>query len=207
MKTFPIPRNGPEENNRPSRRRFLKTIALASKCLFHVTMGRFGQRCLAHIVRNARRNMTKNQRDVIGEVEARDSSTQPACACGCPRSRFSPPSSISSDREMRRFRGILAALVALTIAFCSGANDGISENVVVSKATRLIDLTTHVLKINTTTTLENSGSAALQHVHYAVDASHAKHLSFIGATVRISNAHSKAISSTHSSWKNRTIPK
>ena len=83
---------------------------------------------------------------------------------------------------------IRLALVAL-LASCSGgianvAGVGISPDLLVVKAARTGDLTTHLPKITTRYTLENTGtSGAIKSFLVALDPVLAEYLSFIGASV------------------------
>jgi oligosaccharyltransferase complex subunit alpha (ribophorin I) len=65
------------------------------------------------------------------------------------------------------------------------AKETINGDIVIVKATRTVDLTTHLPKISTRLTLENSGKGAgVKAFLVAIDPSLADYLSFIGASVK-----------------------
>lgn len=79
-------------------------------------------------------------------------------------------------------RELLALL--LLAAGCSAGKDAISSNLVNREITRQIDLKTQVAHVTNEYVIENTGSSAVSHFHFALEAHHGKQLSFIGATVR-----------------------
>ena len=75
---------------------------------------------------------------------------------------------------------ILSAL----LASCCGANqDVIDRNLVNSKVERAIDLTTHLPKMSTVITIENTGSSSVKSFLFAVDSDLSAHLSIVAAVV------------------------
>jgi len=72
-----------------------------------------------------------------------------------------------------------------SVACIAAAADVINNDVVVVKALRTVDLTSHLPKISTRLTLENSGKTAVKSILFTIDPNLADNLSFIGASVRI----------------------
>ena len=70
------------------------------------------------------------------------------------------------------------------LASCCGANqDVIDRNLVNSKVERTIDLTTHLPKISSLITIENTGSSSVKSFLFAVDSDLSAHLSIVAAVV------------------------
>jgi oligosaccharyltransferase complex subunit alpha (ribophorin I) len=53
---------------------------------------------------------------------------------------------------------------------------------IVTKVDRSIDLTSHLVKITTKVAVENTGTKAVDHVHFSLDSSHANEMAYIGAS-------------------------
>ena len=84
---------------------------------------------------------------------------------------------------MHRLQLEVIVLSAL-LASCCGANpDSINADLVNSKVLKNIDLTTHLPKITSSITLENTGKTSVRSFLFAADASLTDSLSFIGALV------------------------
>ena len=72
------------------------------------------------------------------------------------------------------------------LASCCGANqDVIDRNLVNNKVERTIDLTTHLPKMSTVITIENTGSSSVKSFLFAVDNDLSAHLSIVAAVVSL----------------------
>lgn len=79
---------------------------------------------------------------------------------------------------------LVAFCLTLFVAYGYAANAEINNDIVISKALRTVDLTTHLPKINTRLTVENAGKSSVKSFLFAIDPTLADHLSFIGATIK-----------------------
>lgn len=78
--------------------------------------------------------------------------------------------------------------VALCIIFsidCKVRQDTIDNAIVNSKVERKIDVSTHLVKLTTTITLENTGKMPVKSFLYAMEPSLQNYLSFISANVSL----------------------
>lgn len=78
--------------------------------------------------------------------------------------------------------------VALCIIFsidCKVRQDTIDNAIVNSKVERKIDVATHLVKLTTTITLENTGKMPVKSFLYAMEPSLQNYLSFISANVSL----------------------
>lgn len=73
------------------------------------------------------------------------------------------------------------------LLFLTLANADVNPDLIYSKVSRKIDLTSQVAKVSTTITLENAGSKATGNFLYAMDPSLADKLAFIAVTVSSMN--------------------
>lgn len=71
-------------------------------------------------------------------------------------------------------------LLGLGLVSCE---DSINADVVNTRVQRTIDLTTHLVKISSRITVENTGKSGIRSYLIAVEPSLARTLSFVGATV------------------------
>ena len=93
---------------------------------------------------------------------------------------------IRSNRAMQKFCVEVFVLAALLSTCCSAGDATVNGGLVITRADRVIDLTSHIVRITTKMTVENAGAKAADHVHFAVDSSHASQMAYIGASVRYS---------------------
>jgi len=75
-------------------------------------------------------------------------------------------------------------LVAFFLLTLTLANADVNPNLIYSKASRKIDLTSQLAKVSTTITLENAGDKPTGFFHYAMDPSLADKVAFISATAK-----------------------
>lgn len=79
---------------------------------------------------------------------------------------------------------LIAFVVFGLLSLCLTENqDEILDSLVISNVEREIDLTSQLVKISNTITLENNGKSGFRSFVFAVEGSAANHLSFIGAMV------------------------
>ena len=84
----------------------------------------------------------------------------------------------------RLFIGVTLFSLLLAL-FCNAEQDTINTEVIITKADRTVDLSTHLPKVTSTITIENTGKSGVRSFLHAVDPFLKDRLSFIGATVRI----------------------
>uniref|UniRef100_A0A8W8LS34 Dolichyl-diphosphooligosaccharide--protein glycosyltransferase subunit 1 n=1 Tax=Magallana gigas TaxID=29159 RepID=A0A8W8LS34_MAGGI len=84
-------------------------------------------------------------------------------------------------------RGVLHFLIGLTVIFCIECKvkqDAIDGAIVNSKVDRKIDVSTHLVKMSTSITLENTGKSPIKSFLYALEPSLQNYLSIITANVK-----------------------
>lgn len=84
-------------------------------------------------------------------------------------------------------RGVLHFLIGLTVIFCIECKvkqDTIDGAIVNSKVDRKIDVSTHLVKMSTSVTLENTGKSPIKSFLYALEPSLQNYLSIITANVK-----------------------
>ena len=79
----------------------------------------------------------------------------------------------------------LFACLALFALISASSSGNIDQSFVLVKVQRTIDLTSHIPKIASTLTIENTGKSAAKSFSYAVDPVLAVNLAYISATVSI----------------------
>ena len=87
--------------------------------------------------------------------------------------------------KMDRFQLEIFVVSALLATCCTANQASISSDIVLSAVDRTVDISSHLPKITSSVTVENTGSAAAKSFLYAVDPNLADSLSFIGATVSV----------------------
>lgn len=92
-------------------------------------------------------------------------------------------SRIRCNLRMARFYVESFVLVALLSTCCVSGDSNVNGDLVLSKVERAINLESHLVKITTKVTVENSGTKAVDHFHFAVDSAHVSHLAYIAALV------------------------
>ena len=90
---------------------------------------------------------------------------------------------IRCNPRMARLCRQFLALAALLSTCWVMANGVVNGDLVISKSERTIDATSHLVKIKTIFTVENTGTKAADHVHFVLDSKHADSLAYIGAVV------------------------
>lgn len=78
----------------------------------------------------------------------------------------------------------IIVLSTLLSSFCGAVQDKIEDGLVNTKVTRTIDLTSHLPKITSQVTLENTGKTGVRSFVFSVDPSLKDNLSFIGAVTK-----------------------
>ena len=66
--------------------------------------------------------------------------------------------------------------------------DSISSSIVISKADRKLDISSHLVKLGSALTVENTGKTSIKSFLYAIDPTLQSYLSFIGASVSLQNS-------------------
>lgn len=84
---------------------------------------------------------------------------------------------------MLQWKVCILVLFALLCSPLSANTDSINADLVNSKVKKSIDLTTHLPKITSSITLENTGKSAVKSFLYSADPSLANSVAFVGATV------------------------
>ena len=88
---------------------------------------------------------------------------------------------------MGHFKTTLLLFASIfSIAFCA-SSDTINSAIVNKRVQRNVDLSSHLPKITTSITLENTGTSAVKSFLFAVEPALKDHLSYIGAVVRFKN--------------------
>lgn len=88
--------------------------------------------------------------------------------------------------KINKMRGVLHFLIGLTVIFCIECKvkqDTIDGAIVNSKVDRKIDVSTHLVKMSTSITLENTGKSPIKSFLYALEPSLQNYLSIITANV------------------------
>lgn len=71
------------------------------------------------------------------------------------------------------------------IVRCNVNKDTINPSVVITKAERKVDISSHLVKSASSLTVENTGKSGIKSFLYAIEPSLQKYLSFIGASVSL----------------------
>jgi oligosaccharyltransferase complex subunit alpha (ribophorin I) len=85
---------------------------------------------------------------------------------------------------MNRLNFEVLVLSALLASCCGAGSDTIIADLVVANVHRTVDLSSHLPKISSSITLENTGKTAVRSFLFLVDPTVSNHLSFIGAVVK-----------------------
>ncbi|XP_022300002.2 dolichyl-diphosphooligosaccharide--protein glycosyltransferase subunit 1-like [Crassostrea virginica] len=86
-----------------------------------------------------------------------------------------------------KMRGVLHLIIGLTVIFCiecAVRQSSIDSSIINSKVERKIDVATHLVKMTTSITLENTGKSPIKSFLYALEPSLQNYLSFISATIK-----------------------
>lgn len=95
---------------------------------------------------------------------------------------------IQRNHNIMKMRGVLHLIIGLTVIFyieCAVRQSSIDSSIINSKVERKIDVATHLVKMTTSITLENTGKSPIKSFLYALEPSLQNYLSFISATVSI----------------------
>ena len=84
---------------------------------------------------------------------------------------------------MRRLSFQFALLSAVFVVCFTVSQDMVNANLINVDVKRTVDLTTHIVKISSSITIENTGKTAENYFIYAVDVALSESLSYIGALV------------------------
>ena len=84
---------------------------------------------------------------------------------------------------MRRLSFQFALLSAVLVVCFTVSQDTVNADLVNVEVKRTVDLTTHIVKISSSVTIENTGKSAEKYFIYAVDDALSDRLSYIGALV------------------------
>jgi len=84
---------------------------------------------------------------------------------------------------MRRLSFQLALLSAVLVVCFTVSQDTVNADLVNVEVKRTVDLTTHIVKISSSVTIENTGKSSEKYFIYAVDDALSDRLSYIGALV------------------------
>lgn len=77
-----------------------------------------------------------------------------------------------------------ALLCCILIVRCNVNRDTISSSIVISKADRKLDISSHLVKLGSALTVENTGKTSIKSFLYAIDPTLQSYLSFIGASLK-----------------------
>ncbi|KAI0216738.1 Dolichyl-diphosphooligosaccharide--protein glycosyltransferase subunit 1 [Lamellibrachia satsuma] len=87
---------------------------------------------------------------------------------------------------MRRLSFQFALLSAVFVVCFTVSQDIVNANLINVDVKRTVDLTTHIVKISSSITIENTGKSAENYFIYAVDVALSESLSYIGALIKSS---------------------
>ncbi|CAC5410160.1 OST1 [Mytilus coruscus] len=85
---------------------------------------------------------------------------------------------------MDRLFVYLSLLCCILIVRCNVNNDSINPSIVIIKAERKVDISSHLVKSASSLTVENTGKVAVKSFLYSIEPSLQKYLSFIGASIK-----------------------
>ncbi|KAK2177069.1 hypothetical protein NP493_619g00046 [Ridgeia piscesae] len=85
---------------------------------------------------------------------------------------------------MRRLSFQFALLSAVLVVCFTVSQDTVNADLVNVEVKRTVDLTTHIVKISSSVTIENTGKSAEKYFIYAVDDALSDRLSYIGALIK-----------------------
>ena len=89
---------------------------------------------------------------------------------------------LESHMEVQKMGPILLLALACLLNSCVAAEDP-DANLIVTRASREVDLSSSVVKQSVTFTFENSGTSLVSSFHYVVESNFAQHLAYISAEV------------------------
>jgi len=81
----------------------------------------------------------------------------------------------------------------LCVLHVVAGQDAVNADVVNNRVQRTVDLTTHLPKVNSRITLENTGKIAVRFYIVAIDPNLANNVSFVGASVRSTISNLQAV--------------
>ena len=79
----------------------------------------------------------------------------------------------------------LILLSTILLATCLASQESVNPDIVIAKVARSVDVSTHLPRINSAVTLENTGKSAVRSFIYGIEPELADKVAYIGAVVSI----------------------